>query len=97
MDNECHVYHTIEKLENSYMVLAHTFNPSAREAETGSTRPSSSTESVPRQPRLHRENFSRNPYLPLQKYTHKQTKDFVEIFLIRNSVIDIQKKPKIEE
>jgi hypothetical protein len=42
-------------------VVAHTFNPSTREAEAGgflSSRPAWSTERVPGQPGLHRETLS---------------------------------------
>jgi hypothetical protein len=52
-------------------MVAHTFNPSTREAEAGgflSSRPALSTEWVPGQPWLHRETLSRK-----KKITNKQT------------------------
>ena len=52
------------------MVVAHAFNPSTREGETGrslSSRPTWSTEWVPGQPGLHREALSQN------KQTNKLT------------------------
>jgi hypothetical protein len=45
-------------------MVAHTFNPSTREAEAGgflSSRPAWSTEWVPGQPRLHREKQNKTP------------------------------------
>jgi hypothetical protein len=48
--------------KSCWAVVAHTFNPSTWEAETGgflSSRPAWSTEWVPRQPRLYRETLSR--------------------------------------
>ncbi|WP_353803043.1 hypothetical protein, partial [Acinetobacter baumannii] len=55
--------------------MAHAFNPSTWEAEAGgylSSRPAWSTESVPGQPGLHRENLS-------QKKQKKQNKKVADI------------------
>jgi hypothetical protein len=65
-------YSTLDWNKNSlsWAVVAHSFNPSTREAKTGeslSSRPAWSTEWVPGQPRLHREALSLK-----NKQTNKQ-------------------------
>jgi hypothetical protein len=61
-----------KKIKGSRAVVAHTFNPSTREAEAGgflSSRPAWSTELVPGQPELHRELLTRK-----NKQTKNKTK-----------------------
>jgi hypothetical protein len=58
-------------------VVAHAFNPSTREAETGgflSSRPAWSTELVPGQPGLHRETLSRKNQKKKGKTNKQKTK-----------------------
>jgi hypothetical protein len=57
-------------------VVAHTFNPSAREAEAGgflSSRPAWSTKWAPGQPGLHRETLSRKTKKKKKKRRQQQT------------------------
>jgi hypothetical protein len=59
MQNICYVITVKESFEPG--VVAHTFNPSTREAEAGgflSLKPARSTEWIPGQPGLHRETLS---------------------------------------
>ena len=62
-------------------VVAHAFNPSTREAETGgflSSRPAWSTELVPGQPGLYKKTKTKQN----KTKTDKQTKNVVYIYLI---------------
>jgi hypothetical protein len=57
----------LQEKRQSRVVVAHTFNPSTWEAETGgflSSRPAWSTERVPEQPGIHRETLSRKEKRP---------------------------------
>jgi hypothetical protein len=79
-----HLGELLESDIQSWAVVVHTFNPSAREAEAGrflSSRPAWSTKWVPGQPGLHRETLSRTPRNPSPKEKKKERKGHSSFWL----------------
>ena len=91
-------------IKNSYrlVVVAHTFNPSTREAEAGgslSSRPAWSTELVPGQPRLHRETLSQKPKKKKKKKKKrkkKKTKIPIPALQMQRQVLWVQGQPGLQ-
>ncbi|GAB1297222.1 Intraflagellar transport protein 172 homolog [Apodemus speciosus] len=102
---EARQLHTAERfpfkrLFASWTVVAHTFNPSTREAEAEgllSSRPAWSTERAPGQPGLHRETLTprRNPKIPSARI--KGGGEGTDFYQVRARLAMLEKNYKLAE